>query len=69
VLHLLKLAPDVLNAIAALGDPLLSRIITERTLRSIIHRSADEQLQEIGRVLAKSRNPRSDISDCGLSIA
>jgi ParB-like chromosome segregation protein Spo0J len=51
VLHLLKLAPDVLNAIAALGDPLPSRAITERMLRSIVHHSAEEQRQELRRLL------------------
>jgi DNA-binding MarR family transcriptional regulator len=55
VLHLLKLAPEVVRTIAALGDPLPSRIIIERTLRSIVHRSTDEQRQEISRILAKSR--------------
>jgi hypothetical protein len=51
VLHLLNLTSDVLYTIAALGDPLPSRIITERSLRSVIHRSADEQRQTIGRIL------------------
>jgi hypothetical protein len=55
VWHLLKLAPEVVRTIVALGDPLPSRIITERTLRSIVHRSTDEQRQEISRTLAKSR--------------
>jgi hypothetical protein len=53
VLHLLNLAPDVLNTIAGLGDPLPSRIITERTLRSMVHRSADEQRKEINKILVK----------------
>jgi hypothetical protein len=52
VLHLLNLAPDVLHAIAALGDPLTSRTVTERVLRSLVHRSADEQRQEISSILA-----------------
>jgi hypothetical protein len=54
ILHLLKLPRDTLNAIASLGDPLPSRIITERTLRSIMHCSEEEQLQEIGRILSKN---------------
>jgi hypothetical protein len=54
VLQLLNLAPDILNAIAALGDPLPSRIITERMLRSIVHRPEDEQRQKIGSILAKN---------------
>jgi hypothetical protein len=54
VLHLLNLAPDVLHAIAALGDPLTSRTVTERVLRSLVHRPADEQRQEIGSILARA---------------
>jgi hypothetical protein len=53
VLHLLKLEPDVLNAIAAFGDPLHSRSITQRMLRSIVHHSAEEQRQDLGRILTK----------------
>jgi hypothetical protein len=53
VLHLLKLEPDALNAIAAFGDPLPSRAITERMLRSIVHHSAEEQRRELQRILTK----------------
>src|SRR5262245_41466031 len=60
VLHLLNLAPEVLHTITALGDPLPSRVVTERTLRSMVHRSADEQQKEIHNILAKGRNPRSE---------
>jgi hypothetical protein len=66
VLHLLNLAPDVLNAIAALGDPLPSRIITERTLRSMVHRSPDVQRHAVGRKVIKSsrmQEHRSNHSD------
>jgi hypothetical protein len=55
VLQLLNLTPDVLNTIAALGDPLPSRIIAERTLRSMVHRPAAEQRQELGKILTKGR--------------
>ncbi len=55
MLHLLKLPSAVLRTIAALGDPLPSRIITERTLRSMVHRSTKEQREEIRRILAKHR--------------
>jgi hypothetical protein len=57
VLRLLNLAPDVLKAIAALGDPLPSRVLTERTLRSMVHRSAEEQQKKINRILVKGRRP------------
>jgi hypothetical protein len=59
VLRLLNLAPEVLHTITALGDPLPSPVITERTLRSMVHRSADEQQKVINRILVKGRNLRS----------
>jgi hypothetical protein len=55
VLELLNLAPDVWHIIAALGDPLCSRSITERKLRCLVHRPAAEQRRQIGRILAKWR--------------
>jgi hypothetical protein len=39
--------PDVLNAIVAFDDPLPSRSITERMLKSIVHHSAEEQRREL----------------------
>ena len=36
LLKLLKLSPDVLEMLSALGDPLLSPIVTERSLRPIV---------------------------------
>jgi hypothetical protein len=54
MLDLLKMPCDVLNAIAGLGDPVPSRIISERTLRSIVHRPEDKQRQTIGRILVES---------------
>jgi hypothetical protein len=66
VLQLLNLAPDVLNTIAALGDPLSFRTVTERVLRSLVHRSADEQRQEINSLLAKvttEQNLQLNLSD------
>jgi len=51
VLQLLNLTPNVLHTITALGDPLPSQVITERMLRFIVDRSADEQRQEIWRIL------------------
>ena len=60
VLQLLNLGPEVLHTNTTLGDPLPSRVITERTLRAMVHRSADEQQKEIHNILAKGRNPRSE---------
>jgi hypothetical protein len=59
VLQLLKLAPDVLHTITALGDSLPSQIITERMLRFIVDRSADEQRQEIWSILTEG-GPMTD---------
>ena len=51
VLRLLRLNPDVLRSLAALGDPLPSPIITERQLRPLVDRPANEQrlwMQQLG---------------------
>jgi hypothetical protein len=61
VLQLLKLAPDVLAYLVGLGDPLPSRIITERVLRSMVRRPAHEQRQEIGRILEGHQAMRTPI--------
>ena len=51
VLNLLRLAPDVLEKIAGLGDPLTSRILTERKLRAIVSLARTEQKRIIEGVL------------------
>lgn len=43
VLGLLDLAPDVLEALAALGDPLPRPIVTEHGLRSVLRWPPEEQ--------------------------
>lgn len=43
VLDLLDLAPDVLNGVAALGDPLTQPIVTERMLRPLTRLPVEEQ--------------------------
>ena len=55
MLHLLKLPPDALNAIAALGDPMPSPILTERGFRSVMNLSTEEQEQTIRKILAGRR--------------
>ncbi len=63
VLRLLSLAPEVLKAIVALGDPLPSPIVSERRLRPIVKRPAEDQRQMINTFLAgRSPNPPSAIS-------
>ncbi len=45
VLRLLRLAPEVQEKIADLGDPLTSPIITERKLRPLVSLPRDEQIK------------------------
>jgi biotin operon repressor len=49
VLRLLRLDPEVLESVVALGDPLPSPVITERRLRSLVDLPANKQIQWIGR--------------------
>jgi hypothetical protein len=51
VLGLLDLAPDVVDALAALGDPLPRPIVTEHGLRSILRRPAEEQRHALRRMV------------------
>jgi hypothetical protein len=51
VLGVLDLAPDVLEALAALGDPLPRPIVTEHGLRSIRRRPAAEQRHALRRMV------------------
>ena len=54
VLNLLRLAPEVLEKIAGLGDPLTSPIVTERNLRPIIKLQPKKQLiftQNLGKTI------------------
>lgn len=50
-LRLLKLAPEVLKAIAALGDPLPSPIVTERRLQPIVNLPAKEESRRVEPIL------------------
>jgi hypothetical protein len=52
VLRLLRLAPEVLKAIAALGDPLPSPIVTERRLRPLVNLPQEEQRRRVDALLA-----------------
>ena len=46
VLNLLRLAPEVLEEIAGLGDPLASPIVTERKIRPLVPLpKADQKLR------------------------
>ncbi len=51
VLGFLRLDPEVLKTLTALGDPLPSPIVTERMLRAIINLPAEEQRQRLEAIL------------------
>ncbi len=53
VLNLLLLAPEALEKIAGLGDPLTSSIVTERKLRPIVNLCKTEQKRRIERLLGR----------------
>jgi hypothetical protein len=54
VLRLLRLDQKVTDAIAALGDPLPSPVITERRLRPIVDFPPEEQRQHLATLLINS---------------
>lgn len=51
VLGLLRLDPRVLKNIKELGDPLSSRIVTERKLRTIVNLPGSKQMTKLNRML------------------
>lgn len=55
VLNLLKLAPEALEKIAGLGDPLTSPLVTERKLRPIVNLPKGEQGKRIRNLLRGNR--------------
>lgn len=52
VLRLLRLTPEVLNDLVAIGDPLASPIVTERKLRPILNLPAEEQRRRINAIIS-----------------
>lgn len=58
ILRLLRLAPEVLESIADLGDPLPSPIITERRLRPVVNLSPEDQKRWINSIL-EDESPHS----------
>ena len=50
ILGLLALAPEVVQALVALGDPLPKPVVTERSLRSILQLPIKEQKQALRRI-------------------
>jgi hypothetical protein len=53
MLGLLRLAPELLRAVASLGAPLPSVIISERWLRQIINIPPAEQRRKIDTIIKK----------------
>lgn len=51
ILRLLKLTPEALEMIVALGDPLPSPIVTERSLRPIVDLPSQEQERMVNEIL------------------
>lgn len=52
VLRLLKLSPEVLLQVHALGDPLPTRIVSERILRPILDLPEEQQRREMEAILS-----------------
>jgi ParB-like chromosome segregation protein Spo0J len=50
-LTLLSLAVDVKDKVRALGDPLMARSVSEKTLRGLVSFAVDEQREAIRRLL------------------
>jgi hypothetical protein len=59
VLRLIRLAPEVLQAVATLGDPLPWPVVTERRLRSIVNLPPEEQRRRIEAILARKKSLRT----------
>ena len=53
VLNLLRLAPDVGEKIAGLGDPLTSPTVTERKLRPLVNLPRVEQRKQVRTLLVE----------------
>lgn len=58
VLRLLRLTPEVLKVLVALGDPLPSPIVTERRLRPIVSLPAEQQRRKVNVILSGSRSQK-----------
>ena len=50
IVSVLKLAPQIITQIERLGDPLLSRIVTERMLRSYVGQPFKKQEKLLHRI-------------------
>ena len=59
ILNLLKLAPNVVEMISSLGDPLRSPIISERRLRPLLALNADQQKAQVEIMFSKYMHKQS----------
>jgi len=55
IMNLLKLSPEIIEIIFALGDPISIPHVTERTLRKLADLSVEEQKALIQRIIANSQ--------------
>jgi len=53
ILNLLNLAPEVQEQVAALGHPLASRSVTERSLRPLLGLPTEEQKKRIHKLISR----------------
>jgi len=53
VMNLLKLSPEVIEIIYALGDPISAHVITEKGLRSLLGLVAEQQMAQVTIMLAE----------------
>jgi hypothetical protein len=56
VLGLLDLGPKVLDSIVALGDPLSTPVVTERSLRPLLKLPAERQGHALVAIVSSQRN-------------
>jgi hypothetical protein len=54
VLRLLEMAPEVLDSVEAMGDPIFSTIVAERKLRAIVKLRPGEQKRRVAAMLGKA---------------
>ena len=47
VLDLLKLSPEVISKVSALGETFTGKVIGEKTLRPLVSLTSDEQLKKL----------------------
>ena len=53
ILNLLKLAPEVIERISLLGDPIISQVIAEKRLRPLLALTADQQKARVEIMLSE----------------